>query len=88
MAATEHAHRPTDLPGAEPDRDRAVLCDGLILGCVSEIEGGQQGGLWGWSGYWIRADNRVVAESLEDALAEIEKRATPEAIADVKSREC
>ena len=79
-------HRPTNLPGAPPNGDRVVLCDGLAIGRVFEIESGQQAGLWSWSGYWIGTDNRGVADSLDAALEAIKQRATPEAIADVKSR--
>ncbi len=72
-------HRPTSLPGADPAKDRSVMCDGRLVGRVFEIDGGQQEGLWRWSCMWIASDTSGTAESLEAGLAEIKARWSAEA---------
>jgi len=80
-------HRPTSLPGAEPARDRAVLCDGIRIGRVFEIDIGPRAGQWRWASYWIGHDNAGVAHGLDLALEAVEARATSEAIEGAESRQ-
>ena len=79
-------HKPTRLPDAGPDRDRVVLCDGVMIGRVFEIDSGPRAGQWRWAGYWIGHGNAGTADNLAGAPAEIKTRATPEAIEDCRSR--
>lgn len=42
-------HRPTRLPGADPETDRTVFLGGCAIARVRLVESGQQAGLWQWS---------------------------------------
>lgn len=67
-------HRATTLTGADPEKDRTVMCDGQMIGRVFEIDAGQQSGLWRWSCRWVASDTSGTAESLDAGLAEIKTR--------------
>lgn len=78
-------HRATALPGASPDRDRVVLCDGVEIGRVYEIRAGQNKGEWLWSSYWC-GSQRGRAETLEQGLAELKSRVTADAMDSMRRR--
>ena len=83
MRTFQFAHRPCQLPGADPEADRIVLCDGVLVGRVFLIEAGQQGGLWRWSCLWVGTDTNGTAETLAEGLEAIKSRVTVEALADL-----
>ena len=70
-------HRPTDLPGADPQLDRSIHCDGVPIARAFQIEGGQNHGRWKWAGRWSPAEYGIV-ESLDEALAAIKAAVTAE----------
>ncbi len=74
-------HRPTRLPGADPETDREVLCDGRSIARVRMVESGQQAGLWQWSCMWVGSDTRGTTESRDAALEAVKSRVTPDALA-------
>ena len=80
MTAFKFSHRPCQLPGADPEADRIVLCDGILVGRVAMIEAGQQGGLWRWSCLRIGTDRRGTASTLDEGLKAIKSRVTVEAL--------
>jgi hypothetical protein len=53
MTGFKFSHRATGLPGGKSETDRVVVCDGLTVGRVYQVEGGQQEGLWQWSCLWV-----------------------------------
>jgi len=74
-------HRPTRLPGADPDADRTVLLDGRPIGRVFQVESGHpDAGRWSWSCLWVGSDTRGIADTLEQGLGEIKSRVTPEVL--------
>ena len=75
------SHRATTLPGADPETDRVVVCNGRTIARVRQIESGQPGGLWAWSCYWVGDDTRGTAETLADGLAEVKARVSDETLA-------
>lgn len=74
-------HRPTRLPGADPATDREVLCNGRTIARVLLTEQGEKAGTWSWNAMWVSDDNRGDAPSLDEALAEVKRRVTPETLA-------
>ena len=80
MSEHQFTHRATILPGADPESDRIVLCEGVPVGRVAMIEAGQLGGLWRWSCYWIGNDTSGTAGTLSEGLEAIKSRITPEAL--------
>ena len=74
------SHRATGLPGGNPETDRVVVCDGLTIGRVHQVEAGQQEGLWQWSCLWIGTDTRGTASTLDEGLEAINSRVTIEAL--------
>ena len=69
------SHRPTRLPGAPPDEDRTIICDGVDIAWAFRIEGGQNAGRWTWPGRWSPAEFGIVG-TLEEALAAIKSAMT------------
>ena len=67
----------TGLPGAEPGSDWSVRCNGRIIARVFLIEAGPQAGQWTWAGLWSPCEVGTAA-GLDDALAAIKARVTPE----------
>jgi hypothetical protein len=45
MTDFKFSHRATGLPGANPETDRDVVCDGVNVGRVYQVDAGQQEGL-------------------------------------------
>lgn len=74
------SHRPCRLPGAPPEHDREVFCNGKMIGRVHMLEAGSQVGVWQWSCLWPDDDNRGNASSLEEGLQEIKRRTTPQTL--------
>lgn len=74
MSEFNLSHRACTLPGADPDTDRIVLCDGVPVGRVLMIDAGEQRGLWRWSGLWIGSDTTGTADTLAEGLQEIKRR--------------
>ena len=68
--AMKLSHRPTHLPGAPPDEDRTIVCDGVEIARAFRIECGQNEGRWQWAGQWWPAEFFIV-DTLEEALAAI-----------------
>lgn len=77
-------YRPTRLPGADPNKDVCVYCDGYMIGRVMEVEPGhQQAGRWRWGIAWIvplDARNQPLydisgtVDTMEEALNAIKER--------------
>ena len=80
MTYFKFSHRATGLPGGNPETDRVVVCDGLTIGRVHQVEAGQQEGLWQWSCLWIGTDTRGTASTLDEGLEAIKSRVTIEAL--------
>ena len=81
MSEFKLTHRATRLPGADPETDREVFCNGRSIARVRLVETGQQAGLWAWSGYWVGDDTRGTAETLADGLAVVKARVSDEKLA-------
>jgi hypothetical protein len=80
MITFKFSHRATGLPGGNLETDRVVICDGLKVGRVHQVEAGQLEGLWQWSCYWIGTDTRVTASTSDEGLEAIKSRVTVEAL--------
>ena len=80
MTEFKFTHRATGLPGGNTDADRVVICDGLKVGRVEQVEAGQQEGLWQWACYWVGNDTNGTAETMAEGLEAIKSRVTPEAL--------
>ena len=74
------SHRATGLPGGNPETDRVVVCDGLTVGRVHQVDAGQQEGLWQWSCLWVGNDTRGSALTLDEGLEAIKSRVTVETL--------
>jgi hypothetical protein len=48
MTDFKFSHRATGLPGGNRETDRVVVCDGLTVGRVYQVDAGQQEGLLHW----------------------------------------
>ena len=57
-----------------------MICNGLTVGRVRQVEAGQQEGLWQWSCLWIGNDTRGTASTLDEGLEAIKSRVTVEAL--------
>ena len=53
MTETRFSHRAAGLPGADPEKDRVVICNPHPIARVRLIDQGQQEGLWAWSAYCV-----------------------------------
>jgi hypothetical protein len=80
VTAFKLSHRGCTLPGADPETDRIVHCDGVPIGRVVMIDAGQQERLWRWSCLWVGTDTNGTSETLADGLNEIKIRVTAEAL--------
>ena len=67
----------TGLPGAGPETDWSIRCNGRLIARTFLIDAGPQTGKWKWSGMWSPSEVGN-ADSLEDALEEIKARVTAE----------
>jgi hypothetical protein len=74
------SHRATGLPGGNPETDRVVVCDGMTVGRVHQVEAGQQEGLWQRLCLWIGNHTRGNASTLNEGLDAIKSRSTDEAL--------
>jgi hypothetical protein len=68
MTDFQFSHRATGLPGGNPETDRVVVCDGVNVGRVYQVDAGQQEGLWQWSCLWVGNDTRGTVETLDEVL--------------------
>ena len=80
MTTFKFSHRATGLPGGNPETDRVVICDGMKVGRVEQVEAGQQEGLWQWACYWVGTDTNGTASTLAEGLEAIKSRVTVEAL--------
>jgi hypothetical protein len=71
--------------------DRVVVCDGVNVGRVYQVDAGQQEGLWQRSCLWVGNDTRGPVETLDEGLEAIKSRVTDAAFprkSDDTSRGC
>ena len=80
MTGFTFSHRSTGLPGGNPETDRVVICDGLTVGRVEQVEAGQQEGLWQWACLWVGDDTNGTASTLTEGLEAIKHCVTVEAL--------
>ena len=80
MTDFKFSHRATSLPGGNSETDRVVVCSGLTVGRVYQVEAGQQEGSWQWSCLWVGTDTRGTASTLSEGLEAIKRRVTVEAL--------
>lgn len=65
----------TGLPGAEPETDWSIRCDGRLIARTFLIDAGPQTGRWKWSCLWTPSEVGN-ADSRDEALEEIKARVT------------
>lgn len=69
-----YTHRPTGLPGGNPETDRSVYFGGKRIARIYVHQQGPQLGLWGWFLGWGCYGNAGTASSLEEALEIVKRR--------------
>ena len=74
-------HRPTALPGANPETDRSVLCDGQLIGRVRQVEDDHNRcDRWDWACLWTGTDTGGYCDTLEEGLRAIRWRTSPKTL--------
>lgn len=64
------SHRPSRLPGSDPEKDRVVLCDGRVIGRVRQVEvGHDRAGQWDWNCMSPGTDIGGYCETLASGVA-------------------